>query len=127
MSAADGQRIRQLLWGSDADALFARGATAELSPELNRMMDEFVFGQTWTRPELPVKICSLATISALVALGNERALRAHISGGLGAGLTREEITEVITHLAWYVGLPATLSAFEVAREVFSADADTHEG
>jgi 4-carboxymuconolactone decarboxylase len=122
VSAAEGRRIRQVLWGPDADALFERSATAELAPELNRMMDEFVFGQTWTRPELPVKLRSLVTISAVVALGNERALRAHIAGGLSAGLAREEITETIMHLAWYVGLPATLSALEVARQVFRVDA-----
>lgn len=122
MSAAEGREVRQTLWGPAGDAVFQNSAAAELAPELNRMMDEFVFGETWTRAELPVKLRSLVTISALVAVGDQRGLRAHIAGGLGAGLERQEIAEAIMHLAWYVGLPLTLSALEVARDVFAAAA-----
>lgn len=129
MSAQDGERaangargreIREQLWGAGADAALAKGAAAELAPQLNALSDEFVFGQVWADEGLELAKRSLATISALVVLGRERQLAAHIAGGLRAGLTREEIVQAIVHLAFYAGLPAAHSALEVARDVFRA-------
>jgi 4-carboxymuconolactone decarboxylase len=115
-----GRAIRAALFGPAADEMQARGAAAQLAPELDRLSDEFVFGQVWTAPGLELPQRSLVTIAALVALGRERQLRAHIAGGLGAGLSREEIVQTIVHLAFYAGLPAAHTGLEIAREVFAA-------
>ena len=61
---------------------------------------------------------SLVTIAALVALGWEDQLNSHIGRGLGNGLTREEIAEIITHLSMYAGWPAAMTASHVAVDVF---------
>ena len=57
-------------------------------------------------------------IAALVALGWEDQLNSHIGRGLGNGLTREEIAEIITHLSMYAGWPAAMTASHVAVDVF---------
>jgi 4-carboxymuconolactone decarboxylase len=124
----EGRGIRGTLFGPGADQLQATMAAAKLAPELDRLSDEFVFGQVWTHPGLELPQRSLVTISALVALGRERELRGHIAGGLRAGLAREEIVQAIVHLAFYAGLPACHTALEIAREVFTAfDAADAEG
>jgi len=114
-----GRQVRQALWGENTDAVLAQGAAAELAPQLNTVSDEAVFGQIWTDERLELKLRSLATISALVALGRERQLRAHVVGGLNAGLEPEQIVQAVVHLAFYAGLPAAHSALEVVREVFA--------
>jgi hypothetical protein len=55
---------------------------------------------------LQLKYRSLVTIAALVVLGREGQLRAHVLGGVRAGLSREEILAAVVHLAFHAGLPA---------------------
>ena len=118
----DGRALRDRLFGEAFDEAFANNASAAIAPDLNAMSDEILFGQVWTRPGLALPLRSLVTIAALMAQGKEAQLRLHIRGGLNAGLTREQITEAIIHLAYYVGWPAAYSAMGAARQAF-ADAD----
>jgi 4-carboxymuconolactone decarboxylase len=118
MDSDAGRQVRQLLFGPSADETLAAGAAAELAPELNRLADEFVFGQVWQDQRLEVKYRSLVTIAALVVLGREQQLRAHVIGGVRAGLSRAEIVAAIVHLAWYAGLPAAYASLEVVRGAF---------
>lgn len=129
-----GRQVRQVLFGASADEKLAAGAAAELAPELNRLADEFVFGQVWRQRGLELKYRSLVTIAALVVLGREQQLRTHVEGGLRAGLSKDEIVAAVVHLAWYAGLPASYSALEVVRGAFrdldaagqAADEQDHE-
>jgi 4-carboxymuconolactone decarboxylase len=73
----------------------------------------------WERPELSKRDRSLATVAALVALQRPEQLRFHLSFALGNGLTKEELIEVITHLAFYAGWPNAMSAIMVAKDVFA--------
>jgi 4-carboxymuconolactone decarboxylase len=63
---------------------------------------------------------SLVTIAALVATGWQDQLNSHIARGLANGLSREDIAEVITHLAMYSGWPSAMTASHVAMDVFEA-------
>ncbi len=119
----DGRALRDRLFGEAFDEAFANNASAAIAPDLNAMSDEILFGQVWTRPGLALPLRSLVTIAALMTLGKEAPLRLHIRGGLRAGLTREQITEAIIHLAYYVGWPAAYTAMDAARQAF-ADADS---
>ena len=56
----------------------------------------------------------------LVALGWQDQLNSHINRGLANGLTREEVSEIITHLAMYSGWPSAMTAAHVAVDVFEA-------
>lgn len=91
-----------------------------LLPGMPQDLISFVYGQHYDRPGLSLRDRSLATISALTALGGQTApqLRIHIEGGLKAGLTQTEIAEAIWQMALYGGFPAAINALNVALEVF---------
>jgi 4-carboxymuconolactone decarboxylase len=90
-----------------------------LSPDLARYIIEFAYGDVWARPGLDLKQRELATVSALIALGHaEPELKVHMNGMLRVGWTREEIIEVVLHMAVYAGFPAALNALTIAGQVF---------
>ena len=90
-------------------------------PKLVAMTNDYVYGDVWARPELSKRDRSMVTIAALVALGWQDQLNSHIGRGLTNGLTREEVSEVITHLALYAGWPSAMTAAHVATGVFDAE------
>lgn len=95
-------------------------ALAEIAPDLATYLLEFPFGDIYSRPGLAVRDRQIATIAALAALGNARPqLEVHIAGGLNAGLTREEIVEILMQMAVYAGFPAALNGLAAARDVFA--------
>ncbi len=87
--------------------------------ELGDLTIDHVFGALWTRPGLDRRSRSLVTLGALIALRATGELRSHFQIALRNGLTREEIDEVIYHLAGYAGYPAAATARNVAREALS--------
>ncbi len=87
-------------------------------PKLVSMTNDYVYGDVWERKELSKRDRSLVTISALVALGWEDQLKSHVERGLKNGLTREEIAEVVTHLAMYSGWPSAMTASHAVMDVF---------
>jgi 4-carboxymuconolactone decarboxylase len=95
------------------------GALAELAPDLDEMVTEVVFGRVWSRPQLDLRMRGVANIAALTALGRLPQLKSHILNGLNAGLTKEEIVEILIQMAFYAGVPAVSSAFQVAKEAFA--------
>ena len=93
-------------------------ASEELSPHYAALTKDVVFGDIWERDGLSKRDRSLITVAALTALYRTNQLRAHIGLALRNGVTREEIVEVIEHMAVYSGFPNAGNGFEVAREVF---------
>ena len=91
----------------------------DIAPKLADLTDRVLFGDVWERPELSKRDRSLATVAALVALHRPEQLRFHLENALKNGLTKEELIEVITHLAFYSGWPTAMSAVLLAKEVFS--------
>ena len=89
----------------------------DFAPEFVRLTDEVLFGQVWSRAELSPRDRSLVTITSLVTAGNTEQLMAHIPMGLANGLTEQEITEAITHVAFYAGWPRAVSALTLARQL----------
>ncbi|MGE2716431.1 carboxymuconolactone decarboxylase family protein [Mycolicibacterium litorale] len=94
-------------------------AFADIAPALADFTDEVLFGTLWKRSELAPRDRSLVTVTALVATGSTEQLRFHLPLALENGVTKEELVEVITHLAFYAGWPRAASAVTVAREVFA--------
>ena len=89
-------------------------------PKLVEITDNVLFGDVWERPGLSKRDRSLITVAALVATYRPEQLRGHLERALNNGVTREEISELITHLAFYGGWPASMSAAQIAVEVFEA-------
>lgn len=93
----------------------------DISPELNRYIKEFAFGDVHSREGLSPRDHELVIISGLCALGfAAEELKSHINMGLNAGLTRQEILETFIQLAVYAGFPAAVNATFIAKEVFDA-------
>ena len=92
------------------------------APRLAQLTEEVLFGDIWERPGLSKRDRSLATITALVALNRTEQLPGHLQRGLENGLTRDEIVELITHLAFYSGWPTAMSAIRIAHEVLDGGA-----
>ena len=90
-------------------------------PKLVEMTNSYVYGDLWEREQLSKRERSIVTIAALTALGWEDQLQSHVARGLANGLTREEVTEIITHLSMYAGWPAAMTASHVAVDVFDAE------
>ena len=98
----------------------AQKLMGDIAPKLAELTDDVLFGDVWERPGLSKRDRSLATVSALIALNRPDQLKAHLAIALKNGVTREELTEVITHLAFYGGWPSAVTAVGIAREVFNA-------
>ena len=93
----------------------------ETAPDLARFIEEFAFGDVFSRPGLELKTRELATVAALTVMGNSPAqLRAHIHGALNAGCSRQEVLEVILQMVLYAGFPAAINGVQAAKEVFAA-------
>jgi 4-carboxymuconolactone decarboxylase len=90
----------------------------DIAPKLADLTDTVLFGDVWERPELSKRDRSLITVAALTALYRTDQLRGHIGRALDNGVTREEIAEVITHMAFYAGWPVAVNGATVAKQVF---------
>ncbi len=89
-------------------------------PKLIDLTDKVLFGDVWERPGLSKRDRSLITVAALVALYRPEQLRIHLGRALQNGVTKEELSELITHLAFYSGWPTAITAASIAKEVFEA-------
>ncbi len=89
-------------------------------PALIEYTEKLVYGDVWERPGLSKRDRSLATISALIAAYRPEQLVVHLGRALDNGVTREEIAEVITHLAFYSGWPSSMTAADVFTKVLEA-------
>ncbi|QMV13550.1 carboxymuconolactone decarboxylase family protein [Vibrio spartinae] len=88
-------------------AMFAR-----LAPQFHQLTSEVLFGQVWQDDKLSQRDRSLITVTALVVLNRTEQLPGHLTRALTNGLTPEELSAAITHLAFYGGWPVAASALE---------------
>ena len=78
-----------------------------------------LFRDLWLRPALAPRDRSLITVAALVAAGQVAQIPYHLNRAMDNGLTREQASEVLTHMAFYSGWPMVFSALPVFKEVFA--------
>lgn len=95
-----------------------RSVMQEVAPHLAELSADVLFGDVWERPGLSKRDRSLITVATLTALYRTDQLRGHIRRALDNGVTRDEIGEIITHMAFYGGWPTAANAAQVAKEVF---------
>lgn len=97
----------------------ARDKVRGTVPKLIELTETVLFGDVWERPGLSKRDRSLITISALIALNRTEQLKGHLQRALDNGVTKDEIREVITHLAFYGGWPVAMSGALVATDIFA--------
>jgi 4-carboxymuconolactone decarboxylase len=98
----------------------ARQMLAEAAPKLMQLTDDVLFGDIWERPQLSKRDRSLITCTALVALGKTEQMDTHFPRALANGVTKEELIEMITHMAFYAGWPSAVTAATHARRILGA-------
>jgi 4-carboxymuconolactone decarboxylase len=90
-----------------------------IAPKLAELTSGVLFDDVWERKELSKRDRSLITCAALIALYRPEQLRFHLGLAQQNGVTRDELAELITHLAFYAGWPAAVSAAQIADEVLN--------
>jgi len=101
-----------------AATLATRNEVRGVIPRVIELTESLVYGDIWERPGLSNRDRSLITVAALVALYRPDQLKGHTARALANGVTKEEIGELITHLAFYAGWPSAMSAAKIAKQVF---------
>ncbi|MCU6678656.1 carboxymuconolactone decarboxylase family protein [Leclercia sp. H6S3] len=97
----------------------AQGAVAEVAPAMAAYSERFIEKDLWNRPELSRRDRSLVTVAALISRNDTAELPHYLNVALESGVTPTEISETITHLAFYAGWPNATSAALVARHIFA--------
>lgn len=101
-----------------------RDALNEFAPKFAELNDDVLFGEVWSREELSLKMRSILTISALVSKGMvDQSFQYHLLTAKKNGVTKSEMAEILTHLAFYAGWPNAWAAFRMAKEVYQNDKD----
>jgi len=97
-----------------------KGVLFEMAPQFAQLSREVLFGAVWSDPALETRLRSIATMSALIVLDRQPELKLHMRGALNLGITREQIIALISHLAFYGGMPVAVHSLHTAREVLLA-------
>jgi 4-carboxymuconolactone decarboxylase len=92
-------------------------------PGLVQYTTDILFRDLWLRPGLAPRDRSLVTVSALIASGQLAQMASHLNRAMDNGLTAPQVSEAITHLAFYAGWPNAFSAMPLAKDVFEKRAN----
>jgi 4-carboxymuconolactone decarboxylase len=114
-----GMAVRRAVLG-DAHVDRAQAAKDAFTEDFQDFITRYAWGTIWARDGLNRRERSLITLALLAGLGRSEELPLHVRGALNNGLTRDEIKEVLLHTAIYAGVPASNTAFQVARETLAS-------
>ena len=95
-----------------------RTAMQEVAPKLAEIAADVLFGDIWERPGLSKSDRSMITVATLIALYRDGQIPGHINRALDNGVTKEEIGEIVTHVAFYAGVPTAANAARLIKEVY---------
>ena len=95
-----------------------RTAMQEVAPKLAEIAADVLFGDIWERPGLSKRDRSMITVATLIALYRDGQIPGHINRALDNGVTKEEIGEIVTHVAFYAGVPTAANAARLIKEVY---------
>jgi 4-carboxymuconolactone decarboxylase len=114
-------------WAQSNPPTAPRGSTPMPAPEdvrgvapaLEKYRQDRLVGDLWKRPGLVLRDRSIVTIAALIARNQTTELPFYLDAALDHGVKPREISEIITHLAFYSGWGNATSAIAVAKEVLA--------
>lgn len=108
-----------------------RDALGEFAPKFAQLNDDVLFGEVWSREDkLSLKLRSIVTISALIGKGIvDSSLQYHLQSAKNNSVTKTEMAEILTHIAFYAGWPNAWAAFRMAKDVYAnvSEAEDHGG
>ena len=122
-----GMKVRRSVLG-DAHVDRAEAAKTPFDADFQRYITEAAWGSVWTRDGLDRRTRSLLTLAILASLGHHEEFALHVRATRNTGVTPEELTEAMLHVAVYAGVPAANSAIRLAKEILGdAAGEKHEG
>lgn len=107
-----------------------RDALNDFAPKFASLNDDVLFGKIWSNDILSLKERSIITVSSLISKGIiDNLLKYHIQNAKNNGVSKQEMAEILTHLAFYAGWPNAWAGFNIAKEVYKDDKSeiTHGG
>jgi len=120
MSQEGMNKRREVLGDDHVDRAQAR--TTDFDAGFQEWITETAWGGVWSRPGLDIRTRSLVTIGILAALGREE-IDLHLRAIENTGVAREEVMEVMYHVAIYAGIPAAHGAVERAKRIYERAED----
>lgn len=112
-----GLQVRRAVVGESYVDASLKGAD-EFSMPMQELVTQYCWGDVWSRPGLDRRSRSLLNLGMIAALNKPDELAIHIRGAINNGITKDEIKEAFLQVAIYCGMPAGLSSFKIARQVF---------
>ena len=105
-----------------------RDAFNDFAPKFAELNDDVLFGEVWSREDkLSLKLRSVVTISTLIGKGIvDSSLKYHLESAQKNGVTRTEMAETLSHIAFYAGWPSAWAAFRMAKEIYADDQEQEE-
>src|SRR5277367_5421466 len=121
-----GLSIRRAVLGAEyVDKAIA--SANDFNRPLQELVTQYCWGEVWGRPGVDRRMRSILNIGMLVALNRPHELKIHLKAAFTNGITQDELRELLLQTAIYCGLPASLEAFRIAKEVIQETAKSTSG
>ena len=105
-----------------------RNQLGDFAPKFAQLNDDILFGEVWNREGLSLKLRSILTVTVLVSKGLvDSSFEYHLISAKNNGVTKAEMAEILTHVAFYAGWPNAWAAFRMAVEVYKDDPGVNGG
>ncbi len=98
----------------------------EIMPHFSDISRDVLFGDIWERPGLSKRERCLVTVAALAAMYRNE-LEGHVMRALDNGVSKEELGEVMLHLAMYAGFPVAVNGARVTKHVLDSRKEAASG
>ena len=112
-----GLKVRRAVVGDAYVDASLKNADAFSQP-MQELVTQYCWGDVWSRPGLDRRSRSLLNLGMIAAMNRSEELATHVRGAINNGLTKDEICEAFLQVAVYCGMPAGLTSFKIARQVF---------
>jgi 4-carboxymuconolactone decarboxylase len=120
-----GMEFRKRVLGEDHVERSWSNAT-DFDRDFQELVTESAWGAAWSRPGLDLKTRHMIVIAVLTALGREHELKLHINASHNPGISKDEMKELLIQIAPYAGIPASLTAFGIAKKYYSEQNEKEE-
>ena len=110
-----GLQIRKEMFGEEFVAKRMADAT-DFSRPFVEIINDFAYGEVWTRPGLDRKARSMLTLGMLIALDKPQEIKLHVKVAINNGVSKDEIREILIHSVVYCGFPAVVETFRACTE-----------
>ena len=110
-----GLQIRKEMFGEEFVTKRMANAT-DFSRPFVEIINDFAYGEVWTRPGLDRKARSMLTLGMLIALNKPQEIKLHVKVAINNGVSKDEIREILIHSVVYCGFPAVVEAYRACTE-----------